>query len=162
MVAVSTYFARGGDAGDGLSAALQQPALPGVELTVTMTSDATVAAGRRAARELVRLVVHSRPTAVVRGTDAIAVGLVHELANRGVRVPEDVAVVGYGDRDYAAAASVPLSSVRLCGDVLGRTAAHVLPGEVNDGRGQRHRQLVVERELVVPGSSWAAGHTRLQ
>ncbi len=44
----------------------------------------------------------------------------------GIRVPDDVAIVGYDDIEFAAAAAVPLSSVRQPRHQIGRTAAQLL------------------------------------
>jgi LacI family transcriptional regulator len=57
-------------------------------------------------------------------------------------------IVGYDDIDYAAAAAVPLSSVRKPRQERGRRAAELL---IDEARGQdhRHEQLVFEPQLVV-------------
>ncbi|MET8354484.1 MULTISPECIES: substrate-binding domain-containing protein [unclassified Micromonospora] len=47
--------------------------------------------------------------------DLIALDVLQELTGRGLRVPDDVAIVGYGDIEFAGAAAVPLSSVRQRG-----------------------------------------------
>lgn len=64
-----------------------------------VTCDLTVAEGRRAAHELVGL--DRLPTAVVAAADEVAIGLVHELGVLGVRVPEDVSVIGVDDHPHA-------------------------------------------------------------
>jgi LacI family transcriptional regulator len=85
--------------------------------------------------------------------DLLALGVLQEMTRLGVRVPADVALVGYDDIDFAAAAAVPLSSVRQPREDLGRTAAELLLDEVNDPERHRHRQVVFEPELVVRVSS---------
>ena len=64
--------------------------------------------------------------------DLLALGVLQEMTQRGVRVPQDVAIVGYDDIDFAAAAAVPLSSVRQPREQLGRTAAELLLEEANE------------------------------
>ena len=110
----------------------------------------TVAAGRAAARSL----TESGPgvTAVACANDLLALGVLQELTRQGVRVPEDIAVVGYDDIEAAAAAVVPLTSVRRPREQLGRTAAQLLLEEVNDP-GHQHRHVVFKPELVVRGST---------
>jgi DNA-binding LacI/PurR family transcriptional regulator len=51
-------------------------------------------------------------TAVLCAYDLLALGLQQEMTRRRIRMPEDVAIVGYDDIEFAAAAAVPLSSVR--------------------------------------------------
>ena len=48
------------------------------------------------------------------------------MTQLGVRLPGDLAIVGYDDIDFAAAAAVPLRSVRQPRQLLGRTAAQLL------------------------------------
>jgi hypothetical protein len=68
-------------------------------------------------------------------------------------VPDGVAIVGYDDVVFAAAAAVPLSSVRQPRHQLGRAAAQLLIEEALGGGTHRHRQVVFEPELVVRASS---------
>jgi LacI family transcriptional regulator len=63
--------------------------------------------------------------------------------------------VGYDDIDFAAAAAVPLSSVRQPREQLGRTAAQLLLEELRDPHHQ-HRHVVFKPELVVRGSTDSA------
>jgi LacI family transcriptional regulator len=131
---------------------------PGIDLTVIRTPNLTVAAGRRAAADLADLPTAERPTAVFCANDLLALGVLQEMTQRGLRVPDDVAIVGYDDIDFAAAAAVPLSSVRQPREQLGRTAADLLLEEVDDPNHQ-HRHVVFQPDLVVRASS-AGGGTR--
>ena len=89
--------------------------------------------------------------AVFAANDQMALGLVHGLSERGLKVPDDLAVVGYDDIEYAAAAAVPLTSVRQPREQLGRTAAQLLLSE-NDP-GHEHRHVRFQPELVVRAST---------
>lgn len=77
------------------------------------------------------------------------------MTRRQLRVPDDIAIVGYDDIDFAAAAAVPLSSVRQPRHELGRAAADLLIEETSEDRrhGHSHRLLVFEPDLVVRASS---------
>jgi LacI family transcriptional regulator len=94
-----------------------------------------------------------RPTAVFCANDLLALGVLQEMTRRGLRVPGQVAIVGYDDIEYAAASAVPLSSVAQPREQLGRSAAELLVEEIGDGPRHRHRQVVFEPELVVRESS---------
>ncbi|MEU7588132.1 LacI family DNA-binding transcriptional regulator [Micromonospora sp. NPDC049230] len=123
------------------------------ELRVTQTKGLTVAAGRHAAADLVALPAAARPTAVFCANDLLALGVLQELTERGLRVPDDIAIVGYDDIEFAGAAAVPLSSVRQPREQLGRTAAQLLLEEADGGATHQHRQVVFQPELVVRRSS---------
>jgi DNA-binding LacI/PurR family transcriptional regulator len=139
------------DRHEGMREALVE-AGTGAELAAVSTPNLTVASGRRAAAELADLPAADRPTAVFCANDLLALGVLQEMTVRGLRVPDDVAIVGYDDIDFAAAAAVPLSSVRQPREQLGRTAAELLLEEVDDPD-HRHRHVVFQPELVVRASS---------
>ncbi|WP_033221905.1 LacI family DNA-binding transcriptional regulator [Kitasatospora phosalacinea] len=109
-----------------------------------------VAAGRDAGARL--LGVLPRPTAVFCANDLLALGVLQAVFAAGLRVPEDLAIVGYDDIEFAAAAAVPLTSVRQPAEAMGRTAAELLAEETGGGA-HRHRQVVFEPELVVRRST---------
>ena len=123
------------------------------DLQIISTPTLTVAAGRRAGEKIADLPAATRPTAVFCANDLLALGVLQEMTLRGVRVPRDVAIVGYDDIDFAAAAAVPLSSVRQPREQLGRTAAQLLLEEANDPDSHEHRHVVFKPELVVRESS---------
>jgi LacI family transcriptional regulator len=111
-----------------------------------------VAAGRDAGARLLGL--SPRPSAVFCANDLLALGVLQALFAAGVRVPEEIALVGYDDIEFAAAAAVPLTSVRQPAVALGRLAAELLIEETGpDADLHRHRQTVLQPELVVRQSS---------
>ena len=70
-------------------------------------------------------------TAVVAGTDLNAVGVMEVLQAAGLRVPEDVAVVGFDDATIAHLADPPLTTLRMRFDEFGRRAANLLLDEIS-------------------------------
>jgi LacI family transcriptional regulator len=114
-----------------------------------------VAAGQRAGAEVLALPAADRPTAVFCANDLIALGVLQEMTRHRIRIPEDLSIVGYDDIDFAAAAAVPLTSVRQPRRQLGRTAARMLVAEALDGAAHQHRQVIFEPELIVRQSTQA-------
>jgi DNA-binding LacI/PurR family transcriptional regulator len=127
----------------------------GAEVQVLETAGLGTADGREAVDRLVAGgVADSTVTAVVCANDLIALGVLQEAHRRGLRVPEDLAIVGYDDIEFAAAAAVPLSSVRQPREHLGRTATELLLEEADlHGAPHVHRHVVFPPELVVRASS---------
>jgi LacI family transcriptional regulator len=124
----------------------------GAELSVLETSALDVASGRDAGARL--LGMSPRPTAVFCANDLLALGVLQAMVAAGVRVPAQMAIVGYDDIEFAAAAAVPLTSVRQPAKRLGRTAAELLIAETRgDDEPVEHRQVVFTPELVVRDSS---------
>lgn len=138
---------------EGARHALREAGLAEEHLRRFETASPTVAAGRDAASRILGLPRSARATAVFCANDLLALGVLQELTRQQVRVPEDIALVGYDDIDFAAAAAVPLSSVRQPRQRLGRTAAQLLLEEANEPERHRHQQVVFEPELVVRESS---------
>ena len=77
------------------------------------------------------------------------------MTQRRIRVPRDIAILGYDDIDFAAAAAVPLSSVRQPREQLGRAAAELLLEEANRPDRHEHRHVLFQPELVVRESTAA-------
>jgi LacI family transcriptional regulator len=69
-----------------------------------------------------------------------------------VRVPEQIALVGYDDIDFASTAVVPLSSIRQPSGLIGRTAVEILLEEARNPM-LAPRQVVFQPELVVRQST---------
>lgn len=67
------------------------------------------------------------------GTDWQAHGVIIEAQSRGLRTPDDLAVVGFGDMDFCDAIVPGLTSVRMDGEKIGRAAAQILL-DLKDGR----------------------------
>jgi LacI family transcriptional regulator len=89
--------------------------------------------------------------------DLLALGVLQALYAAGVSVPGEMAIIGYDDIEFAAAAAVPLSSVRQPSVEMGRIATGLLLEEAGDDEVMHeHRNVVLEPELVVRDSTFAA------
>jgi LacI family transcriptional regulator len=141
------------DRRDGALRALERAGRTAADLHVVQTPALNVSAGQRAGATLGDLAPADRPTAVFCANDLLALGVLQEMTTRRIRVPDRVAIVGYDDVEFAAAAAVPLSSVRQPRQQLGRAAAQLLIEEALGGGTHRHRQVVFEPDLVVRASS---------
>ena len=119
---------------------------------VIQTDALTVAEGRSGGERIAGLSKASRPTAAFCANDLLALGLLQQCVALGLRVPEDLAIVGYDDIEFAAAAAVPLTSVRQPRRDLGRTAAEFLLDESNNPEHQ-HQQIEFTPELVARTST---------
>ncbi|MEO5534250.1 MAG: LacI family DNA-binding transcriptional regulator [Pseudolysinimonas sp.] len=93
------------------------------------------------------------PTAVMCANDLIALGLMQRLALAGIRIPEDVALVGFDDLEWAGAAVIPLSSVRQQRAELGRRAVRLLMDELLSADTHVHVHEELEPTLVIRDSS---------
>lgn len=136
----------------GALRALEQAGRP-AELIMLETDALVVSEGRRAGERLVGLPASRRPTAAFCANDLLALGLLQAMTRQGRNVPEDLAVVGYDDIEFAEAAAVPLTSVRQPRELLGRTAARLLFEEATGDTTHTHQQIRFRPELVVRAST---------
>jgi LacI family transcriptional regulator len=143
------------DRREGALRALRRAGASAAELMLIDTAALNVAAGKAAGSAIAQSASADRPTAVFCANDLVAFGLLQEMTQSGIRVPEDIAIVGYDDIDFAAAAAVPLSSVRQPRHQIGRTAAQLLLEEAYESEAHKHRQVIFQPELVIRRSSQA-------
>ena len=137
----------------GARAAVAAAGLRDDALVVIETPRMDVACGRDAAERLAATGSRRRPTAVFCANDLLALGVLQDTTRRHLAVPRDLAIVGYDDIEFAAAAAVPLTSVRQPRAQLGRAAMELLLDEAGDPTGHQHRQVVFEPDLIVRAST---------
>ncbi|MQY05961.1 Ribose operon repressor [Actinomadura sp. RB68] len=124
----------------------------GCDEPVVLTQDTlSLTEGQAAAQRLLDL--PTVPAGVFCANDLLAIGLVNELVRLGVRVPADIAVIGYDDIELAAGAAVPLTTIRQPRRELGWEAAELALAETAEGPSHRHRQVVLTPELVIRASA---------
>ncbi|KQZ08330.1 LacI family transcriptional regulator [Agromyces sp. Root1464] len=128
--------------------------VPGASLEVISTEALTVLEGRAAGMAVLERAAGDRPDAVFAANDLLAVGLLQALVMHGeLRVPQDIALIGYDDIDFAAAAVVPLSSIRQPAALIGHTAVDLLLREAADAERFSAEQIVFQPELIVRAST---------
>jgi len=120
---------------------------PSLEIpTETWTTDEAVVATRNF------LAVHDIPDAFFAFTDSMAFGVLSVLWERGVRVPQDVAVAGFDDLVGSRYAVPPLTTVAFDLRAYATTALDLLSDRIDDP-GRAARQLVIPHRLVVRAST---------
>jgi LacI family transcriptional regulator len=137
----------------GARAAARKAGVDERSIKLIETPGLNFAAGRQAGRDIAEMSAGDRPTAVFGANDLISLGLLQEMTRRRLRVPADLAIVGYDDIDFAAAAAVPLTSVAQPRAQLGRAATELLIEEVESEASHQHRQVIFDPFLVVREST---------
>jgi DNA-binding LacI/PurR family transcriptional regulator len=107
-----------------------------------------------AAREAVErfMAAGGKFDALFAASDTMALGAMSAIRRVGLRIPQDIAVVGYDDSALALSSDPPLSSVRQPIEEMGREMARALLTQLGASR-QVARSVVLATELVVRGSS---------
>jgi DNA-binding LacI/PurR family transcriptional regulator len=124
----------------------------GISLDHTLVREGgyTPASGYTAMQEL--LEISPRPTAVFVASDVVAIGALRAIKKAGLRIPEDVAVVGFDDIPLAEYLDPPLTTIRLPAYGLGWAASERLIRMIR-GEGLDQHEVLVESELIVRASS---------
>ena len=129
---------------------MEMLAKKGVQCCHAVESDYRADAGASAVRSI--LSHPPLPTAVLCGNDLIALGAISAFQEAGVRVPEDVSVIGADDVFFAALARPPLTTVAVPREKLGRVALEVLEA-MRRSRQQTPAVTTLETELIIRKST---------
>jgi len=117
-----------------------------VELGQDWQGDYSAAGGARVITGLLEA-GRKLPRAIVCANDQTALGAIHALARRGIRVPQDVAVTGFDDVPIARHLHPPLTTVRQPMQELGATAFDILYSKINTGKPDA--DVVLPVELII-------------
>ena len=143
------------DAGTNRLAGYQEElAAWGVALDPTLIKpgDWQVQSGYAATQQL--LAAGERPTAVFAANDLMALGVVYATQEAGLKAPEDIAIVGYDDRDFAGFVRPALTTVRMPCERMGQVAAESLLRLIR-GEVKTIEATLVRGDLVVRQSCGA-------
>ncbi|MEO9528129.1 LacI family DNA-binding transcriptional regulator [Roseibium sp.] len=116
--------------------------------------DFSLASGRLAAHRILEMT--DRPTAVFCASDQVAFGLISTLTANGVRVPEDMSVIGFDDIDLSEFYVPALTTVRQDRRALGARAASLLLNCIDvgeEGAACRRDPVILDVELVIRSSA---------
>lgn len=104
--------------------------------------------GYTAMEKLLQLPARERPDAVVAVNDPAAFGAMKAIEEHGLRIPQDVAIVGMTDDIRAELVSSPLTTIRQPGYEIGKSSAEALIEEI-EGRARPGRKIIIQTELAV-------------
>jgi LacI family transcriptional regulator len=94
------------------------------------------------------LELEDRPSAVFCGNDLMAIGAMNAIIGAGLRVPDDIALIGVDDIDAAALVRPALSTVRVPAQEIGRAAGDLLLRRLEEGYGPSRRHVLVQHTLI--------------
>jgi LacI family transcriptional regulator len=107
--------------------------------------------GADAMRQLLSL--KPRPDAVFCFNDPLAMGVMNYALDQGIRIPEDIAVIGCGNLHYDDSLRVPLSSIDQHSRQIGEEAARIALGILNSKIPPKPQTIVLQPELIVRRST---------
>lgn len=145
---------------DGFRAAMEATGVP-VDPRLVRQSTLYVEGGQRDGAELLRL--PDPPTAIFTANDLQAMGVYQAAWRAGVRIPDELSVVGFDDLPFTAWSVPPLTTVRQPLARMGATAANLILAQARGGRLEEHRvelaTSLVVRDSTAPPRSGIATRT---
>ncbi len=124
----------------------------GIELNYNFirTIEATVEAAEKCVSAILQL--EDRPTALFCTNDTIAVGAMKAVLRAGLKVPEDMAIIGYDDSEMCRLVEPELSTIRVDKESMGRIAAEKLIDQI-EGRQTSGHIIETKTELIKRGTT---------
>jgi LacI family transcriptional regulator len=99
------------------------------------------------------------PDAIFAENDILAIGILHGIKDSGLKVPDDIALIGFDDIAFSAYQEIQLSTIHQPKEEMGSTAAEILIEEIEGRPGETPpRKVILEPELIVRSSSCIQGN----
>ena len=117
-----------------------------IDESIIHKGDWHVPSGYKAAQEI--LSTNPLPTAIVAANDQMAFGAIRAIQDKGLRVPDDIAVVGYDDDEFAKVSNPTITTVRLPLFEMGQVAARHLLDQLN-GDAPSAEEIQIKSNLIV-------------
>jgi LacI family transcriptional regulator len=122
----------------------------GASLEVVEAPKLAIGTGREVGRHVL---LSQSVDGVVCPSDLLAVGVIQAATDLGIRVPDELMVVGYDDNHFASESSIPVSTVSLPGYRMGELAIELLLEEIHQGSAHVHRTVTLDPHLIPRRSS---------
>jgi LacI family transcriptional regulator len=139
---------------EGYKHALERRGLPYSESLVVARSVVDTDSMRLGAEAMRQLLNHKpMPDSVFAYNDPLAIGAMEAILEAGLRIPEDIAVIGCGNLHYDGSLRVPLSSIDQNSEAIGDRTANILLGILESKVPPQPMSIILEPSLVVRSSS---------
>ncbi len=139
---------------DRMTAVLQETERTGIEIPADRVVDCAYDIAEAKAKVMAILGAPDPPTALICGNDIIAHGAIYACHALGLRLPDDLSIVGIGDFRGSAEIEPALTTVRLPAKRIGRGAADMIAALIDGGPAQPPRVLIPS-ELMLRNSTCA-------
>ncbi len=136
----------------------QMVPLPGHIVSIGVSGDHR---GEKGGYEATRRLLANkiRPDGVFCFNDPVAIGTMRAILDAGLRIPEDIAVVGCGNLSYSDFLRVPLSSVNQGSRTIGKTAARMALRLAQEKTAVRPKSELIPPNVIVRASSLRGGNS---
>jgi LacI family transcriptional regulator len=116
------------------------------DVSLVQPGDWEIESGYAAAKNVLKLAEH--PTAIFAANDAMALGALYAIQDSGLNVPDDVAVVGYDNRNFTKTVRPRITTVSMPVIEMGSVAAELLLRQIAEGR-KEEEEIKVKGQLII-------------
>lgn len=142
----------------GYRNALESAGIP-FDASIVVETDTGFDAGFRAMQHLLDSSDPS-PTAVFAHNDVLALGAMHAIRSAGLRIPDDISVVGYDDTAGSAYLDPPLTTIQYPKAEMGRCAAQLVLQLIQDSTAASPKTITLPVELIIRSSTTSCRPTK--
>jgi LacI family transcriptional regulator len=128
---------------------------PDYIVAVERLDESADVAGHRAATKLLSL--NPRPDGIFCFNDPVAIGAMNAILSQGLRIPQDVALIGSGNLHFDSVMRVPLSTVDQCSEMMGQRAALLAVSLIDKEASAQPKTIYLTPKLVVRDSTKRQG-----
>jgi LacI family transcriptional regulator len=120
-------------------------AAAGASLEVVEAPNLKIGSGRELGHQVLQA---NAVDGVVCPSDPLAVGVIQAATDLGIRVPDDLLVVGYDDDHFASESNIPVSTVSQPAHRMGELAVELLLEEIRQPSDHAHRTIMLDPHLI--------------
>jgi LacI family gluconate utilization system Gnt-I transcriptional repressor len=135
---------------DGYSRAMREAGLDEKKWRATTPDQTTVMAGGKLLAEMIK--GNNQPGAVFCCDDLLALGVLFECQRRGIKVPDQMSIIGFNNLEFAASAEPPLATVATPRYEMGKMAAEIVRKIIESGERPTNPKIDVGFKLELRGS----------
>jgi DNA-binding LacI/PurR family transcriptional regulator len=130
---------------DGYFYALRNANLP-IENDLIRFGDSKHESGKSITKELIQL--EQPPTAIFTGNNLITLGALETIHSEGLKIPEDIAIIGFDDMPWSMSLNPPLTAVRQPGYEIGKRAAEMIYQRILDPK-RSFATIMLKTEVII-------------
>lgn len=119
----------------------------GIKEKIILGGDYTEESGYKLAKEILKM--KNRPTAILTCNDLVAIGAIYCFIENGIKVPDDISIIGFGNYKILNYTKVPLTTVSLPVKEMGKKLAELAIKKMNEGLAFKNERIILPVELII-------------
>jgi GntR family transcriptional regulator of arabinose operon len=119
----------------------------GIKERIIFKGNYTEESGYKLAKEILKM--KDKPSAILCANDLMAIGAIYFFEERGVKVPDDISIIGFGNYKISKFARIPLTTVSLPVEEMGKKLAELVMKKVKEKYSIKNEKIILPTELII-------------